>query len=224
MNELSGITNSMNAAYAPSNASQGSASGQSLGQNDFLRLMIEQFRSQDPTKPMDSTQFLGQMAQFSQVQGLQQLQSSFSAFAQSMQSDQTLRAADLIGHKVVVQSDTSYLGSDGTLEGAIDVPQGTSAVTVQIKDSTGHVVRTLNLGTQPAGQAQFSWDGRGNDGALLPSGEYGISAQINVNGTAQPLTTYAVEKVQAVRLTSNGPVIDLGGLGQISLSQVFAII
>ncbi len=221
MPSIPGITDSMNAAYASSSQM---GAGQQLGQNDFLRLMIEQFRSQDPTKPMDNAQFLGQMAQFSQVQGLQQLQDSFGSLAQSLQSDQSLRAASLIGHKVIVESPEGTLDSDGTLLGAVDVPQGATAVTVEIKDSTGRVVKTLNVDAHPAGQTRFSWDGHATDGSTLPAGEYAISAKATVNGAAQAITTYATVNVQAVRLGATEPILDLGGLGQILLSQVFAII
>ena len=41
-----------------------------LDQNEFLTLMITQLKNQDPTKPMDPAQFLGQLAQFSPVSGL----------------------------------------------------------------------------------------------------------------------------------------------------------
>ncbi len=221
MTSLSGITESMNAAYASTSQT---GAGQQLGQKDFLRLMIEQFRSQDPTKPMDNAQFLGQMAQFSQVQGLQQLQDSFSTLAQSLQSDQSLRATALIGHKVIVASPEGTLGADGTLSGAVDVPQGANAVTVEIKDSAGRVVKTINVDPHTAGQTQFTWDGHGADGSTLAAGEYAISATATVNGAAHPAATYAVVNVHAVRLGATEPILDLGGLGQVLLSQVSAII
>ena len=41
-----------------------------LGQTDFLNLMMTQLKNQDPTKPLDSGAFLGQLAQFGTVSGL----------------------------------------------------------------------------------------------------------------------------------------------------------
>ena len=48
---------------------QSEARSGALGQADFLHLMTEQLKNQDPLKPLDSQQFLGQLAQFSTVQG-----------------------------------------------------------------------------------------------------------------------------------------------------------
>lgn len=41
-----------------------------LDQNDFLALMTAQLKNQDPTKPVDNTEYVAQMAQFSMVAGV----------------------------------------------------------------------------------------------------------------------------------------------------------
>ena len=64
-----------------------------LGQEEFLRLMITQLKNQDPTKPLDSGEFLGQLAQFGTVSGLADLKSSFTELAGSLVSNQALQAA-----------------------------------------------------------------------------------------------------------------------------------
>ena len=70
----------------------------SLGQADFLRLMTEQLKNQDPLKPLDNAQFLGQLAQFSTVQGIDSMQGAMNSMASVMENDQALRAATLVGH------------------------------------------------------------------------------------------------------------------------------
>ena len=59
-----------------------------LGQEQFLELMVAQVRNQDPFKPLENGEFLSQIAQFSQVSGIQDLQNSFSQFANSLGSNQ----------------------------------------------------------------------------------------------------------------------------------------
>ena len=58
-----------------------------MDQEDFLRLMIAQMKSQDPTKPMDSQAYLGQLAQFSSLSALQGLQKSVDALANALLAD-----------------------------------------------------------------------------------------------------------------------------------------
>lgn len=71
------------------------AKNQTLGKEDFLNLLVTQLRYQDPTKPMDDTQFISQMAQFS---SLEQMQNMTSAM-------QTTQATAMIGKIVVWDSD-----------------------------------------------------------------------------------------------------------------------
>ena len=62
-----------NAAAEASSATAGTT-GQTLGQNDFLKLLMTQLQNQDPMSPMDNTQFIAQMAQFSALEATQSLQ------------------------------------------------------------------------------------------------------------------------------------------------------
>jgi flagellar basal-body rod modification protein FlgD len=77
----------------------------SLGQDEFLKLMTTQMTHQDPNNPMQNGEFLSQMAQFGTVSGIQDLQKSFATFAGSINSDQALQAASLVGRNVTVTSD-----------------------------------------------------------------------------------------------------------------------
>ncbi|TVQ74128.1 MAG: flagellar hook assembly protein FlgD, partial [Chromatiaceae bacterium] len=52
-----------------------------LGQEDFFKLMITQLQNQDPFEPMESGDFLGQIAQFGTVNGIGELQKSFESIA-----------------------------------------------------------------------------------------------------------------------------------------------
>ena len=92
-----------------------------LGQEDFMTLMIAQFRNQDPFEPLDNGDFLGQLAQFGTVSGIDELNSSFSGLQNSIQSEQALQAANLVGHAVLAETETGFLPPGGSLYGAIDL-------------------------------------------------------------------------------------------------------
>ena len=84
-------------------------SNDELGQEDFLTLMISQFRNQDPFEPMDNGDFLGQLAQFGTVSGIENLNSAFAGLAGSIQSEQALQAANLVGRDVLAATDIGPL-------------------------------------------------------------------------------------------------------------------
>ena len=196
----------------------GSALGQTktLSQADFLSLLIQQMRNQDPTQPMDSSQMVSQLAQINQVSATQNLQTSFDALSQSMQGNQLLQASSMVGRSVTVPSAVGRL-QGGSLDGAVNVPDGGGRTLVQIVDNAGDVVRTIDLGTQTAGLADFHWDGTGNDGQPLPPGTYGLAAQTGNTAVA----TYVTGKVAGVGMTgADGAYLDVDGFGGVLLSQV----
>ena len=76
------LNNSLS-SLSPDNADSSAVIGQSkeLGQADFIELLVAQINNQDPTKPLDPSQFMNQLAQFSTVNGIQELKTSFDSRA-----------------------------------------------------------------------------------------------------------------------------------------------
>lgn len=79
-----------------------------LGQNDFLKLLAKQFQTQDPMKPMDDTQFIAQMAQFT---ALQQTGSMAQTMAAIRADQQNATANSYLGHRVTVDTGDSQTDS-----------------------------------------------------------------------------------------------------------------
>ncbi len=62
-----------------------------LDQSDFLALMSAQLKNQDPTKPVDNSEYVAQMAQFSTVSGIAQSNTTLNAIAAKL--DQLIAAS-----------------------------------------------------------------------------------------------------------------------------------
>jgi flagellar basal-body rod modification protein FlgD len=200
-------------------AATSASKDKTMNQADFLSLLVQQMRNQDPTKPMDSSQMVSQLAQISQVSATQSLQTSFDSLSQSLQGNQMLQASSMVGRSVTVPSAAGQLQATG-LDGAVNVPAGGGTVLVQVTDASGNVLRTLNLGTPGAGLAAFHWDGKDEGGTALPPGNYGLKAQAGNTAVA----TYVSGKVNGVGMTgSDGAYLDVDGFGGVLLSQVAQI-
>lgn len=197
-----------------------------LGQDQFLELMVAQLKNQDPLKPMESGEFLSQIAQFGTVTGIQDLHGSFAELAGSLTSNQALQAAALIGHSVLVPSQQSLLPAGGSLTGTVELPTSTSDLTVGIYDGSGQLVRQLTLGQQPAGHVPFNWDGVTEAGAVAPPGLYQIKAEARSAGKAEAVPTLVTARVDSVTLGAQGEgiTLNLNGLGVIDFTQVRQIL
>ncbi len=215
-----GTTGSTGTSGASSSAA---ANGTTLGGTDFLTLMLTQLKNQDPTSPVDSNEFLAQLASLSEVQGITQLNTSFSALSSSLTSSQALQASALLGHQALVASSTGTLGAaGGTLSGAVSVPQTSAKVTLNITNANGVLVQSLNLGAQSAGLANFSWNGQTSSGAQAPAGTYTLTAQVAGVTGGTGVTTLVNGTVDSVTMGagSTGLTLNIAGLGSVPFSSV----
>ena len=216
MNNLATIPGATSATAAGGSSSSSGVAGATIGGTDFLTLMLAQLKNQDPTSPVDSNTFLTQLAQLSQVQGINQLNSSFSQFSGS-------QAASLLGHTAMVPSSTATLATAGqAITGAVGVPQNSPQVTVNISNSAGVVVRTLDLKAQPAGLANFSWDGTMSNGAQAAAGTYTLSAGVQGVSSSTPVSTYVNGTIDSVTMGagSTGLTLNVSGLGSVPYSSI----
>jgi flagellar basal-body rod modification protein FlgD len=75
-----------------------------MGKDEFLKLLMAQMRNQDPMSPMDNTQFVSQMAQFSSLEQMTSLNETMQELATSQrQAALVSTATALLGHTVTVQ-------------------------------------------------------------------------------------------------------------------------
>jgi flagellar basal-body rod modification protein FlgD len=195
----------------------------SLGGTDFLTLMLAQLQNQDPTSPVDSNTFLTQLAQLSEVQGITQLNTSFGTLSSSISANQALQASSLLGHDATVTTSTAQLASGGTMSGAVNVPQTTSSVVLNIANSAGTVVRSLGLGAQSAGLASFTWNGQETSGAPAPAGTYTLSATYAGQTSKTTAATVAVSgTVESVSMGagSTGLTLNVAGVGSVPFSSL----
>ncbi len=180
-----------------------------LGQDEFLKLMLTQLKFQDPFKPMENGEFIAQMAQFSTVTGIDQMQKSMEALSNSLVSNQALQAASLVGRDVLAAGQTATLGETGGIDGAYELPASANPVTLTIHDSSGKLIRTVDLGSQSAGRQNFSWDGKANDGSRAPAGQYEIRIEYGSGENAAAAEVLIRNQIASVNFSANGSQISL---------------
>ncbi|ROR34908.1 flagellar hook assembly protein FlgD [Inmirania thermothiophila] len=196
-----------------------------LGQEDFLRLMVTQLRNQDPFKPLQSGEFLGQIAQFGTVSGIQDLQQAFRDFADSMHGEQALRAAALVGRRVLVPGDAVRFDGE-PVRGAVELDAPATELRLRVHDAAGALVRTVPLGAHEAGRVAFTWDGLDDAGAPVPSGRYRLAVERVRDGETVSLQPLVAAPVESVTLRAGGGALELEleGLGTRTLDDVRQIL
>ncbi|MFT7413829.1 MAG: flagellar basal-body rod modification protein FlgD [Methylophagaceae bacterium] len=219
---INGIDNSGAYAFlnkgAATNAEQKDSGA--LAMEDYLSLMTTQLKNQDPLKPMDSGEYLSQIAAFGTVSGIGDLQTSFDGFAKSMQSDQALQGSVLVGRSVLVPSSIGNMTAENGLKGQINVAEPVTDLKVQIYSENGVPVKTIEMGSAD-GYTNFTWDGLSDNGEALTPGVYQFKATGTVEGANTAFATATVAKVDSVLVGSGGQglVLNLGGIGSVPFSE-----
>lgn len=209
-----------------SSASASLASGTTTAaeqQDRFMKLLVAQMKNQDPLKPLDNAEMTSQIAQINTVAGIEKLNTTVETLSGGFAGLLTQGATQLIGHDVLVEGNQLAL-KNGSARGGFELSAAASSAKVEILDSAGRVVQTLNPGASPAGVKQFSWDGRGADGSVLPDGDYKFKVTA-LNGTAAvDSVELGVAGVQAVTWSGAGIQLDLGSRGVVAYGDVFSFL
>lgn len=216
VNYVSSVTDSASGADAMKKST-------GLNKDDFLKLFIAQMQNQDPLNPMDGTQFISQLAQLTQVEQAYNTNSNLQNLVNAQNGTNSLASVSFLGNTVVATgSKVGHLyGSQSTM--GINLPTNAQTVKVDILDSLGNTVRSLDLGPTQQGIATFTWDGMGTSGQSLPSGTYSFTVKAaTADGTEIPATTLVQGKVDGVSLDGASPVLSVGGV-DVPLSDVISV-
>lgn len=200
----------------------GNASGTSTAlseanasQDRFLKLLVAQLNNQDPMNPLDNAQTTSQMAQINTVSGIQQLNETMKAMAAQLTALQALQGTAMIGHDVLVKSNTLTI-DDGKAKGSVELGGSADNVKVEILSPAGQVLETINLGAKTAGRHAFEWDASSYSGTGNPT------FKITATSGGKAVATTALARDTVVSIGSNG--IELKGRDPVFYGDIQAIL
>lgn len=191
-----------------------------LGRTAFLELMIAQVQNQDPMEPAKNEAFIAQLAQFSSVEGIQNLNESMDSLVSSLRTSMTMDAASLVGRNVLITTNQTVLNTNGGIGGVVDLTDAVGELTVEIQNTAGQTVASLDLGTRPPGAVRFDWDGLTPNGEPAPQDYYRVVAFGDLDGVATPYEVSLPDQVVSVSIQDGGLIANLAGGTSVSASQI----
>ncbi len=215
-------------AASASAATAGDRIQRDLGKDAFLRLLVTQLNYQDPLSPMQNEAFVAQLAQFSSLEQMQQinrnLEDSINADFLLNKSMNNSLVTTLIGKDVVAAADEVTLSDDQLPQFGFELPSPSGDVRVEIYDSNGKLVRTLDLGSRAAGRHFIQWDGKDQHGQPLEAGKYSfkVTARGGEEGEDLSVTTFIRGTISGVRYDDGVARLLIGKL-ELGLGDVLQI-
>jgi flagellar basal-body rod modification protein FlgD len=194
-----------------------------LTQEDFMKLFTKQLQYQDPLAPMDNYQMATQMAQLTTVQALNDMTKSIQNMEAYQASVNSLQAIGLIGKKVEARGNTLSIDQGKVSEGSYQLARP-GKVSIQIFDSHGNLVRSIDGGVKDTSKQKIVWDGKNQQGASLPEGNYifKVAAGDEKN---QPIEvkTFKVGTVTGISLENGITYLKLGP-DKITINEMIAVL
>ncbi|WP_109259642.1 flagellar hook assembly protein FlgD [Hyphobacterium indicum] len=177
----------------------------------FLTLLTEQMKAQDPLNPLDSTEFVNQLVNFSSVEqeirSNQNLESLISIQAASAQG----AAVGFIGREATVASPDAAL-ENGSAEWTYILPEDSQGTLVTVKDANGRTIASFE-GEATAGSHNFAWDGEDQTGNAMEDGIYTLEiSAVNADGNAMQPDILTTARVTGVDFSGSEVVVELNGL------------
>lgn len=195
-----------------------------MDKDAFLKLLVAQISHQDPLKPMEGTEFVTQLSQFSMVEQAVAQSGKLDAIATQMSGLLNNEATALVGKTVTVRGHgIAYDGVTAT-GAAVTLGGPATKVTATIKDSSGAVVRTIDLGAKGAGALGVTWDGKNDAGVTQPKGAYSLEVKATAaDGTDVAVTQDVSGRVVSVSFDKGYPEMTLDSGAKAPVSDLVSV-
>lgn len=213
------------AAASQVNSAVGSKSA-GMQKTEFLELLVEQLKHQDPMDPMKQEEYAAQLAQFSSLEQLTNLNSKFDQMYQSnMSMNQSITNAlstNLIGKNVRAIGNQLTYSENGANSVSFSLMDDAQNVQVKIKNAEGNVLRVESIGAMTAGQQSWAWDGKFDGKGTASEGAnyiYEVSATKS-DDQAVDVRTFVDGEITGVEFGGQGVMNFLVGDVRVSTSEV----
>lgn len=197
------------------------SSGSQLGKQEFLELLVAQLENQDPLDPLDNTEFVAQLAEFSQLEQLFNVNDTLTGNGEISMSINNAMMVNMIGKNVKYSSDSLYWTGDSLPEITYDMPSD-GDVTISIMDESGNLIyQTQDI--QNAGENTFQWDGKDSNSNEAVYGNYYYTVvHTDSAGQQTVLSPFLDGKITALQY-ENGSTLLYSGDQLVNPENILAI-
>jgi flagellar basal-body rod modification protein FlgD len=212
-------------ASAGQGASSSSLSQLSADYEAFLKLLTAQVANQDPLAPMDSSTFVTQLAQLSQVEQSVQVNANLADISAQIAGAMAMSDVQLIGRTVSAPGDQIVQPLDNTRM-SYTLSESADAVSARIVTEDGTVLRRFDgLPVTSGENHELAWDGRDDAGLpVVGDGPFRLEIRaLDADGEVIPYTSFTQAQVASVVLSNGTPMLVLEDGTQVQSSRVTRI-
>jgi flagellar basal-body rod modification protein FlgD len=199
------------------------ANQDALDKDSFLKLLVTQLRNQDPLDPMQNTEFIAQLAQFSSLEQMQNVSTGVNDLKILMQSVNNSFATEMIGKDVKFTGNSFRLTDDQDANVYFAIAED-ATVKINIFDDKNNLVKTIVQSDMTKGTQKITWDGLDAEGDRAAAGRYTYTVSAtDSQGAKVEAVTFAVDHVTGLKFDSGNAILMMAGK-EIYLSNILEIL
>jgi flagellar basal-body rod modification protein FlgD len=202
------------------------SSPDSMGKDDFLKLLVAQLEHQDPFNPTDEKEMISQLAQFSSLEQLTNVNTTLESVLTVLNNQSATSAVSYIGKTVLAAGYELVKKDDSVSEAQFTLDSKAYGVTAHIYDADGQLIASTTIGDLSAGDHSFTWDGKDFNGNEVDDGTYIIALSAYSDAacnTAITIPTNVSGEVSGVSVTDGVVTLNLKDGRSVNLLNVIKI-
>lgn len=207
VNALNNANNSLQKAFT-----QKSATPDSLGKDDFLKLLMAQVTHQNPLDPMDSQGMMDQLTGMGSLEQLININGTLDKLNATQAEIVRANSFAFLDKDVKIRAQHVELSRGRSSGMEFNIPTGAEKVRLTVVGANGEAVRSLELGAYEAGTHPVNWDGLDKQGNRAPDGKYRF--QIVAKGPENrqlQVEMFRQGRVSGIKFGTGTPKLRIGG-------------
>lgn len=206
-------------------SSTSSSSTSSLGLDAFLQLLVTQLEYQDPLNPMDDQSFVAELAQFSSLEQLTEINTGIENLTTVSQEQEMIGAVNFMGKTIEATGTALSLDNGTATPVTFTLPQDAATCIVNVLDSSGEIVRTVDMGATSAGQVEFTWDGKNYNGNVCDDGLYQIAVTAtDADGNTMTVSSTMTGTVSGIKQSDGNYYLDIGDDRYVDFTDIVNVV
>ena len=201
----------LDAAYNPEiQTSKAVEDKTALGKDDFMTLLLVELQHQDPTEPMDSEKILTQTSQLAGLEASENTNKALEDLALSLSMNQQFSTISAIGKTADLGSNAIGHDKGSVTSFEVYFPDDISTGVVEILDTDGNIVSTIDVEENPSAVYQFDWDGMLSDGSAAESGMFYVTASYKNMADEDKTTRMGAYPIESIRFDDGKTLVKVG--------------
>ena len=180
-----------------------------LGKDDFLKLLLTQLQYQDPTAPTDAATILTQTSQLASLESADKTNKALESLSATLSNGDQFSTIAAIGKTADLGSNAiSYDKAATTFE--MYFPADVASGSVEILDSEGKIIQTMDIPASSSGVQEFTWDGTLSTGEYADPAIYYVTASYKDPQGADLTTRLGTYPIESVKFEQGNTLVKVG--------------